>query len=522
VYDRKMCGSNEKATGATYKIDPDGTKIRFKSRLVAMGFLQMPGSFGEKYAGTPSHVVNRLLFPLAMLKGWRVKVRDVTSAFLLPDLPESEWCEVVPPKGFEEDFQRIFGIKEDEVLVLVKPLYGLVQACARFVDKRDEILTGSKMEMVPVRADPSLFVHHDKDGKVNAISNPHIDDVNMAGEEIVVDQLLDAFANEMPTTGGGESCWHLKVDIAWSKDRRSVEYSQPLYARKILKEAGMVGCRPASTPAEEGSFLSKPKEPATPEDRQKMSEGFDYARITCMLGWLMMQTRPDLCESVSMARTRLSDPRPADKDYVRRILRYLAGTLDDGLRYSLDRPSSEEQNIFQIDPRQFKVLVDSSFAVTPNKEEDDLTTPPASISGGVVMYGGAAIAWWSRKQGRTARSSTDSEIIAMDEGARRALWLRQIGMNLGVEGAETIEIFEDNAQAKGFANDSRVPKRTKYINIKYHATRDDVRYGDVKVSTVPTSENISDAMTKALGKTKFLKFRKRMGVVECRLHGRDL
>jgi hypothetical protein len=196
--------------------------------------------------------------------------------------------------------------------------------------------------------------------------------------------------------------------------------------------------------------------------------------------------------------------------------------LDDGLRYSLDRPSSEEQNIFQIDPRQFKVLVDSSFAVTPNKEEDDLTTPPASISGGVVMYGGAAIAWWSRKQGRTARSSTDSEIIAMDEGARRALWLRQIGMNLGVEGAETIEIFEDNAQAKGFANDSRVPKRTKYINIKYHATRDDVRYGDVKVSTVPTSENISDAMTKALGKTKFLKFRKRMGVVECRLHGRDL
>jgi hypothetical protein len=78
VYDRKMCGSNEKATGATYKIDPDGTKIRFKSRLVAMGFLQMPGSFGEKYAGTPSHVVNRLLFPLAMLKGWRVKVQFPT------------------------------------------------------------------------------------------------------------------------------------------------------------------------------------------------------------------------------------------------------------------------------------------------------------------------------------------------------------------------------------------------------------------------------------------------------------
>ena len=185
----------------------------------------------------------------------------------------------------------------------------------------------------------------------------------------------------------------------------------------------------------------------------------------------------------------------------------LAGTLDYGLRYTLD--PSPGQPAWH-DSERIKVFVDSSFA----------SEGPASRSGGVTMYGGAAIAWWSRKQGRTTRSSTDSEITALDEGARRALWLRQIGMAMGIDGAETIEIFEDNAQAVGFANDTRLAKRTKYIDIKYHAVRDDVRLGDLKITPVATGDNLSDAMTKALGRIKFTKFRELMGVVPCRLNAR--
>lgn len=137
------------------------------------------------------------------------------------------------------------------------------------------------------------------------------------------------------------------------------------------------------------------------------------------------------------------------------------------------------------------------------------------------MFGGAAIAWWSRKQGRVTRSSTDSEITALDEGARRALWLRQIGMELGIDGAETLEIFEDNAQAVLFSDSDRLPKRTKYINVRLHAVRDD-RYKEIKMSKIATNDNFSDAMTKNLGRVKFQQFRERMGVVECQLHGRKL
>ena len=161
-----------------------------------------------------------MLLPLSLQRGWTVKGRDVVAAFLLADLPEEEWVVLLPPKGFEADFKRIFQLKDDEDLVVVKPLYGMIQACARFAELRDDSLTGPTMQMVPSRADPALFIHKDKNGMIDAVCNPHIDDVNMGGVERTVDHLLDEFAKTMPTTGGGEAKWHLKVDIAFSKDRR--------------------------------------------------------------------------------------------------------------------------------------------------------------------------------------------------------------------------------------------------------------------------------------------------------------
>lgn len=208
-----------------------------------------------------------------------------------------------------------------------------------------------------------------------------------------------------------------------------------------------------------------------------------------------------------MAKSHLQEYRLEHVNYVKGILRYLSGSLNYGIRYTLD-PITGQPGVGKL-----KVFVDSSFGGKGGL---------AGKSGGVAMYNGAAVAWWSRKQERSSRSSTDSEIIALDEGSRRALWLRQMAMAMGIEGGETIEVFEDNAQAEGFANDTKVPKRTRYMSIRLHAVRDDVRFGDVKVSKVPSKDNLADAFTKPLGPTLFCKFRRLMGVVPCVLHARQM
>jgi hypothetical protein len=502
VYARKQLPVDSTEEGPTYMVESDGTKIRFKCRIVCKGFMQRAGSFGEVYAATPSEITNRLMFSHSLFKKWKSLSRDVSQAFVIPDLPRAEYVVFGPPRGFEEKFRTLFNLKDDDVLILVKPLYGLKQASARFSEKRDGVLTGP-LGYEPVRADASFFVHRDKDGNVDALCSPHVDDVPMAGEPAIVDKLMARFAKELPTTGeDGEVRAHLKVDISKSADGRTLEYSQPLYARQIMEEAGMTGCNSVPTPSVPGVVLQKPTEPVTPEEL-KLMKGFDYPRIVAMLGWLMMISRPDLAECVGVAKAHVQDYRPDHVNYVKYNLMYLAGTLDHGLRYTLDPITG------QPDAGQLKVYVDSSFG-------------DVSKSGGVAIYNGAAVAWWSRKQGRTARSSTDSEIIALDEGARRALWLRQMAMAMGVEGGETIEVFEDNAQAEGFANDTKVPKRTRYLRTRLHAVRDDVKFKDIKVSGVASKDNMSDAFTKPLPKALFCRFRELMGVVPCRLHERQL
>jgi hypothetical protein len=506
VYARKQLPVDSTEEGPSYMVELDGTKIRFKCRIVCKGFMQRAGSFGEVYAATPSEITNRMMFSHSLFKKWKSLSRDVSQAFVIPDLPRAEYVVFVSPRGFEEKFKTLFNLKDDDVLILVKPLYGLKQASARFSEKRDGVLTGP-LGYEPVRADPSFFIHRDKDGNVDSLCAPHVDDVPMAGEAAIVDKLMARFAKELPTTGeDGEIRAHLKVDISKSADGRTMEYSQPLYAQQILKEAGMTGCNPRDTPSAEGVFLTKPTEPITPEEVEEM-KGFDYPRIASMLGWLMMISRPDLAESVGVAKGHLQDYRPAHVLYVKDILKYLAGTLDYGLRYTLDPITG------QPDAGELKVFVDSSFGGEQDRP---------SKSGGVAIYNGAAVAWWSRKQGRTARSSTDSEIIALDEGARRALWLRQMAMAMGIEGGETIEVLEDNAQAEGFANDTKVPKRTRYMRIRLHAVRDDVKFGDIKVSKVASRDNMSDALTKPLQRVLFCRFRDLMGVVPCKLHARQM
>jgi hypothetical protein len=500
VYDRKPLARDSTETGPTYKTDADGTKVRFKGRIVVKGFMQRFGTFGEVYAGTPSDCTNKMMFAHSLTKKWKVISGDVTAAFLTGDLDPTEYVVFQPPSGLEEVFIKLYDLQADEVLLCVKPLYGMKQAGARFATKRDTTMTGPGLEFSSVRAEPSLFIHKSASGEIDAISAPHVDDIPMAGEAKVVDALMAKLKEALPMTGGDEVTFHLKVDISRSEDGRRLEYSQTRYAMDIVKEAGMVGCRPANTPSQPNVFLERPTEPVTEAELKDMN-GFDYPRIVAMLGWLAQISRPDLCESVTEARSYVNDYRPCHVRYVRYIVRYLAGHINYGLCYSLDpNPLAHSPAVGVL-----KVYVDSSFG-------------RVSKSGGVAMLNGAAVAWWSKKQGRTARSSTDSEIIALDEGARRTLHMRPVAMAMGIEGAESIEIFEDNAQAEGFANDSKLAKRTKYIDIKFHAVRDDVKFGDLRVTKVGTDDNISDAMTKSLDVTKFRKFRSLMGVLPLTLN----
>ena len=56
--------------------------------------------------------------------------------------------------------------------------------------------------------------------------------------------------------------------------------------------------------------------------------------------------------------------------------------------------------------------------------------------------------------------------------------------------------------------------RSKHIDIRYHFIRDMVQQGAIRLDHIRTDEQVTDILTKPLGKVKFLTFCESLGIVE--------
>ena len=101
----------------------------------------------------------------------------------------------------------------------------------------------------------------------------------------------------------------------------------------------------------------------------------------------------------------------------------------------------------------------------------------------------------------------------MYEAGRQAKW--------GIQWLEEAEIYEDrpieikcdNNSAIMLTKNASGHSRLKHLDVKYHWIREAVEVGDIKVTYVPTDDNIADIFTKALPRPRFEKLRTLMGIL---------
>ena len=101
--------------------------------------------------------------------------------------------------------------------------------------------------------------------------------------------------------------------------------SQAHYAKRILELGDMVGCNSVHTPMEEKLKLSR-------ESEAEEVDVTHYRRLVGSLRYLV-HTRPDLAFAVGYMSRFMERPTAEHLQAVKRILRYVAGTLDYGLVY---------------------------------------------------------------------------------------------------------------------------------------------------------------------------------------------
>lgn len=178
---------------------------------------------------------------------------------------------------------------------------------------------------------------------------------------------------------------------------------------------------------------------------------------------------------------------------VRRILRYLKGTINYKLTYSQD------------DIREFHAYCDSDWGSNVNDRK--------SFIGYVFMFHGGPISWSCKKQRTVALSTAEAEYMALSPTYQETLWLIQLRNELTGKRDRQIIIHCDNKIVIDLSNNAIYSARTKHIDIRHHFVRDLVKDGTIKIEHIETGMMIADNFTKAVPIKKHEYCKKELGIV---------
>ena len=214
--------------------------------------------------------------------------------------------------------------------------------------------------------------------------------------------------------------------------------------------------------------------------------------IGCLL-YLAKQTRADILFAVCYHARHSKTPTQRHNNGVIRILQYIFGTLNLGIRFK------------SVSGTVLVATVDASYASHPDlKSHTGCTLHIGKDSGSFLSV--------TEKQSITADSSTVAEFIAGHTIAKKVMWARNFLLELGPLFAQSLPtvVYEDNQSTIHLFNRQSNAHKTKHISLRYNFIREQIHNGHITIEYLPTENMTSDILTKALGPTSFLHLRTKL------------
>jgi histone deacetylase 1/2 len=209
-------------------------------------------------------------------------------------------------------------------------------------------------------------------------------------------------------------------------------------------------------------------------------------------------TRPEISFSVNKACQFLSQQLESHRTAVKRILRYLRGTLHYGLQL---HPASVNK------PLSLLAFSDADWGADPDDRK--------STSGSCIYLGPNLVSWWSKKQTLVARSSTEAEYRALANAAAEVLWLQSLLTELKVPFTTPI-FYCDNMSTVALSHNPVLHAKTKHMELDIFFLREKVLSKHLIVRHVPATHQYADLLTKPLspGPLRFLHLRDKLRVLD--------
>jgi len=148
-----------------------------------------------------------------------------------------------------------------------------------------------------------------------------------------------------------------------------------------------------------------------------------YRSVVGALQYLTL-TRPDIAFAVNKVCQYLHAPTTTHWSAVKRILRYVKGTI--ALGHKIKRSSSRLVSAFS----------DADWAGCADDRR--------STGGFAVFLGNNLISWSARKQPTVSRSSTEAEYKALANAAAEMIWVQKILTELQVPHPPAARLWCDN------------------------------------------------------------------------------
>ncbi|CAL9242896.1 unnamed protein product [Arabidopsis halleri] len=246
----------------------------------------------------------------------------------------------------------------------------------------------------------------------------------------------------------------------------------------------MTDCKPCQTPVD-----TKPKLEAT--DSPPIDNPTLYRSLAGALQYLTF-TRPDIAYAVQQVCLFMHDPRESHFNTLKRILRYIKGTISHGIQ------------LYRSSPMTLTAYSDADWAGFP--------TTRRSTSGYCVFLGDNIVSWSSKRQQVASRSSAEAEYRGVANVVAELTWLRNLLNEMKCPPQKASVVFCDNVSAVYLSTNPVQHQRTKHIEIDIHFVRERVALGQVKVLHVPSAHQYADIFTKGLPTTLFLDFRSSLSV----------
>jgi hypothetical protein len=404
----------------------------------------------------------RLFLAIAAARDLELCQLDIDTGFLYAPIKEDVYIR--QPLGFSDGTSKVRHLR--------RCLYGLKQSPREL----NMLLRAWLVDHGWRQCVSDLCINIFRTGHVFAMIALYVNDIHAACNNAVwLASFKAKLGARFKIKDLGDLSQLLGMHITRDRSARTISLDQSKNLQDILAKYGMSDSKPSSLPMDPGllaglAHMTSPSLTCVAMDV--------YSSLLGSLKYAAVCTRPDVSTALSILGSAQASPTDAHLQAMKKVLRYLHGTID--MRMTLGGGTDHSL--------QLTCFADDGWA--------DKSGTRNSRSGYLFTLGRGPISYKSKQQTCVAQSTCEAEYYSAADATKEGLHLRQLmGEIFNAPITETTTIWEDNKSAIAYA---LVSEKTKHIGLKWHFLKDHVEQGTIKLRYLPTDQMVADMFTKPL------------------------